>query len=161
MNLKHYYHEGPSRSALRILDSYNNNDHKTHVWNAFVDSDLSGITDDDFSITPRLIPESYFPVIRKTAKDITTFCLRLLTLPEEEVRAIVPRGPIRDLLIDDLKVLKHRPKRLTGSFRFDMAIVGEPLFSHAPKLLEINEIGFDGLARSSFFQKTLISLIPE
>jgi hypothetical protein len=41
-----------------------------------------------------------------------------------------------------------------------MAVVGKPDAAHPPKLLEVNEIGFDGLARSSFFQKTLMSLIP-
>jgi len=106
------------------------------------------------------LPESYLPVIRRTAKDITTFALRLLSLPEAEVRAIVPRGPVRDFLIHELEVLRFRPRRLVGSFRFDMAIAGPPDTNHPPQLLEINEIGFDGLARSSFFQKTLLSLMP-
>lgn len=131
------------------------------MWNAFVDSDLTGVNDDDFSVLPRLLPESYFPVIHKTAKDITTFCLRLLSLPEKEVRAIVPPGPIADFLINELKVLRFCPRRLAGSFRFDMALVGPLDQNHPPQLLEINEIGFDGLARSSFFQKTLLQLMPE
>lgn len=142
------------------LNKYDTAEHKIRVWNAFVESDLTGVTDDDFSILPRLLPASYLPVIRRTAKDITTFALRLLSLPEAEVKAIIPRGPVRDFLIHELEVLRFRPRRLIGSFRFDMAIAGPPDAGHPPQLLEINEIGFDGLARSSFFQKTLLSLMP-
>lgn len=161
MNFKNYYHESPSAQTGRILKSYNNSDHKIAVWNAFVDSELPGLTDDDFSIIPRMLPASYLPILEKTAKDITEFALRLMTLPEAEVKAIVPEGPIRDFLINELEVLKYRPKRLTGSFRFDMAITGEPTPNNPPKLLEINEIGFDGLARSTYFQKTLLDLMPD
>ncbi|HWU42925.1 MAG TPA: hypothetical protein VN132_05785, partial [Bdellovibrio sp.] len=63
-------------------------------------------------------------------------------------------------LIDELQILRHRHNRITGSFRFDMAIVGPPDQHHPPYLLEINEIGFDGLARSSFFQKVLLENMP-
>lgn len=161
MNFKNYYHETPSKITQRILKKYDNEDHKTAIWNTFVDHPLEGIADDDFSITPRLIPESYFPVIEKTCKDITTFLLKVISLPEAEIKAIVPEGPLRDYLINELKVLKHQPKRITGSFRFDMAIVGEPKKNNPPKLLEVNEIGFDGLARSNVFQDTLMELIPE
>jgi hypothetical protein len=136
-------------------------DHKIALWNAFVDSELTDITDDDCAIFPRLLPKSYMPVIERTARGITEFVLRLVSLPEREVRAIIPRGPIRDFLIEELRVLKYRPRRLTGSFRFDMAIVGEPNRLNPPKLLEINEIGFDGLARSSFFRETMFDLLPE
>ncbi|MBA2405355.1 MAG: hypothetical protein H0V66_11335, partial [Bdellovibrionales bacterium] len=161
MNFKNYYHETPSSQTRRILAEYDNADHKTAVWNAFVDSGLDGVNDDDFSILPRLIPESYMPVIEKTCKEITTFLMRLLSLPEAEIRAIIPRGPVRDYLMDELEVLRFHPKRMVGSFRFDLAIVGKPDAKHPPQLLEVNEIGFDGLARSSFFQKTLLELIPE
>ncbi len=161
MNLKNYYHETTSREIKRALGKVRNTEHKIGVWNAFIESELMDVTDDDFSIMPRLLPESYLPIIRQNAKDVTTFALRLLSLSEKEVRAIVPRGPIRDFLIDELEVLKYRPKRLTGSFRFDMAVVGPPNSSHPLQLLEINEIGFDGLARSTFFQKTLLSLLPQ
>jgi hypothetical protein len=161
VNLRDYHHENQSRILKTLLRKYNDAYHKTAVWNEFVDSDLEGVTDDDFSIIPRLLPASYMPVIAKTAKDITTFTLKLLTLPEKEIRAIVPRGPIRDFLLDELKVVKYRPRRLTGSYRFDMAIVGPPTKNNPPQLLEINEIGFDGLARSSFFQKSLLKLMPE
>lgn len=68
---------------------------------------------------------------------------------------------MRDYCIKELEVLRYRPDRLIGSFRFDMAIVGKPEKNNPPKLLEVNEIGFDGLARSTFFQKTLLDLIPE
>lgn len=161
MNLKNYFHEVPSPLTIRLLKEYNNEDHKTAIWNAFVDSGLDGVNNDDFSILPRMLPASYFPAIEKTCKEITTFLLRLLSLPPEEVKAIIPPGPIRNVMIDELEVLRHQPKRLTGSFRFDMAIVGEPTLENPPQLLEVNEIGFDGLARSSFFQSTLMSLIPE
>ncbi len=160
MNLKNYYHETPSKTTQTLLKGFNNEDHKTAIWNAFVDSSLDGVTDDDFSILPRMIPASYFPVIEKTCKEITTFLMKLMSLPEAEIRAIIPQGPIRDFVIDELKVLKHNPGRITGSFRFDMAIVGEPTKNNPPQLLEVNEIGFDGLARSSFFQKTLLEHIP-
>ncbi|MGE3608264.1 MAG: hypothetical protein AB7I27_01655 [Bacteriovoracaceae bacterium] len=161
MNFKNYFHENPAKDVRQILKKYNNTDHKTSVWNAFADSDLSGVNDDDFSIIPRLIPESYFPVIEKTCREITTFLMKLISLPESEVRAIIPPGPLRNFIINELEVLKFRNGRITGSFRFDMAIVGEPSSKNPPKLLEVNEIGFDGLARSTFFQNTLLSLIPE
>jgi hypothetical protein len=131
------------------------------LWNAFVDSQLDGVINDDFSILPRLLPASYFTVIEKTCKDITTFLLKVISLPEAEMKAIIPEGPVRNFLINELKVIKHRKDRISGSFRFDMAIVGEPNKNNPPKLLEVNEIGFDGLARSTFFQNTLMSLIPE
>ncbi len=161
MNLKDYFHEHPSKHTKSILEDYDHINHKNSVWNAFIASELEGVEDDDFSILPRLIPASYFPVIEKTCREITTFLMKLLSLPPEEIKAIVPQGPIRDFLIKELEVLKHQPKRLTGSFRFDMAIVGKPESHRPPQLLEVNEIGFDGLARSSFFQSTLLSLIPE
>lgn len=161
MNLKNYYHENPSRLTKDILRDYDNVDHKTLVWNAFADSNLEGVNDDDFSIIPRLIPESYFPVIENTCKEITTFLLKLISLKPAEIKAIVPEGPIRNFLINELEVLRYQPDRLTGSFRFDMAIVGRPDEDHPPQLLEVNEIGFDGLARSSFFQSTLLTLMPE
>ncbi|MFL5785343.1 MAG: hypothetical protein ACJ76H_12070 [Bacteriovoracaceae bacterium] len=164
MNLKKNFHENSSRRPHSILKSYDNPDHKINIWNTFVDSDnegLEGIHHDDFSIIPRLIPESYLPVIEKTCKDITTFLMKVISLPEEEVKAIVPEGPVRDFLIDEIGVLKHRKKRMVGSFRFDMAVVGKPDANHPPQLLEVNEIGFDGLARSSYFQNTLLTHMPE
>jgi hypothetical protein len=161
MNLKNYFHEKASRPTLKMMKAYDNPDHKVSIWNAFADSELPGINEDDFSILPRLLPASYFPVIEKTCKEITTFLLGLVSLPPKEIESIVPPGPIRNFLIHELEVLKHQPKRLTGSFRFDMAIVGDPVKGNPPQLLEVNEIGFDGLARSTFFQNTLISLMPE
>lgn len=161
INLSKNFHEKVSAPTKRILEKYDTEDHKTAVWNAFVDSDLTGVNDDDFSILPRLLPESYLPVVEETAREMTTFVLKLLSLPEAEVRAILPKGPVRDYLIDGLEVLKHRPNRFIGSFRFDFAVVGKPDKLHPPQLLEINEIGFDGLGRSNFFQDTLLSLMPE
>lgn len=161
MNFKNYFHEHPSSQTRRILESYDNQDHKISVWNTFVDCGLDGVSDDDFSILPRLIPGSYFPVIEKTCKEITTFLLKLISLPESEVKAIIPKGPVRDYLINELEVIKHRPNRMTGSFRFDMAIVGKADTQNPPQLLEVNELGFDGLARSTFFQDTMLGLMPE
>ncbi len=161
MKFKNYFQESPSPATKRILKTYDNTDHKNSVWNVFTESPLDGINEDDFSILPRLIPESYFPVIEKTAKDLTQFLLSICSLPPAEIRAMVPKGPVRDYLINDLGVLKYQPKRLTGSFRFDMAIVGKPDAAHPPKLLEVNEIGFDGLARSTYFQNTLLELMPK
>lgn len=160
MRFPNHFREQTPRPLKTLLTKFDNNEHKTALWNAFVDSELSAITEDDCSILPRVLPASYLPVVRRTALEITTFVLRLLSLPEREVRAIVPSGPVRDFLVNELEVLKHRPNRMTGSFRFDMAIAGLPEVGNPPKLLEINEIGFDGLARSSFIQKTLLELIP-
>ena len=136
-------------------------DHKIKVWNAFVDSELSDITEDDCAIFPRVLPASYLPVIEKTAHDICLFAFRLLSLPAVEIKAIIPSGPVRDFLIDELEVLKHRSGRLIGSLRLDLALVGLPEVNNPPKFLEINEIGFDGLARASMIQQTLLDLIPE
>ena len=55
----------------------------------------------------------------RSAYLITKFCLKLLSLPEKEIRAIVPQGPIRDHLLDELEVLRFRRGRITGSFRFE------------------------------------------
>lgn len=161
MNFKNYFHEQPSSFQKQIRKKYDHPDHKIAVWNAFADSGLDGVNDDDFSILPRLVPESYLPVVEKTCKDITTFLLKTISLPESEMRAIIPRGPIRNFMLDELEVVKYRKKRITGSFRFDMAVVGKPSEQNPPKLLEVNEIGFDGLARSTFFQTTLLDLVPE
>lgn len=161
MKFKDYFHEAPSKKTHKLLKGYDNPIHKVNVWNTFVDFEMDGVSEDDFSIIPRLIPESYFPTIERTCKEITTFLLKLITLPESEVKAIIPKGPVRDYLIHDLKILNHRPERLTGSFRFDMAIVGKPSENNPPQLLEVNELGFDGLARSTYFQKTMLDLIPE
>ncbi len=161
MKFVDYHLEQPKSALARKLAKACNKDMKTAVWNAFVDSDLAGITDDDFSVLPRVLPASYFPSIKRTAYLITKFTMKLLSLPEKELRAIVPSGPIRDHLLDNLEVLKFRNGRITGSYRFDMAIVDPPDPRHPPQLLELNEIGFDGLARSSFFQKTLLELMPQ
>lgn len=133
---------------------------KTNMWNEFVDSELLDILEADCSIYPRIIPASYLPVIKKTAKDITESVLKLVYLPENEVRAIFPSGPIRDFLLNELKVVKYRPNRIVGSLRFDMAMVGELTKDNPPLLLEINEIGFDGLARMPYIHETLFKLMP-
>jgi hypothetical protein len=161
MRFPGYHHERPSRDLAARLARHDHYDHKVAVWNAFVDSELPGVTDDDFAILPRVLPMSYWPTLHRSVHLITLFAMRLLSLPEREIRAIVPRGPVRDHLLDELEVLRYRSGRITGSFRYDMAIVGPPDKAHPPQLLEINEIGFDGLARSSYFQKTLLELMPE
>lgn len=162
LKFNHHYHEEHPlhlknfmKSKIEVLN------HKTRLWNAFIDSGLSDILDQDCSIYPRILPGSYLPVINKTARDITEMVMKMISLPEHEARALFPPGPVRDFLINELKVLKHKPDRLIGSLRFDMAIVGEPKENNPPKLLEINEIGFDGLARMPFIHDTLYSLMPE
>jgi len=160
MKFPGYHYERPREETEKLIREYNNGNQKIEIWNAFVDSNLSGVTDDDFSIIPRAIPLSYWPTLRRSVYEITKFTMKLLSLPEREIRAIVPRGPVRDHLLDKLEVLKHRNGRITGSYRFDMAVVDPPTPHNPPYLLEINEIGFDGLARSSFFQKTLLEHMP-
>lgn len=144
---------GQSKTKLQEL--------KVNVWNSFVDSDFSDITDDDCSVLPRTLPASYLPVIERTCREITEILMKLVSLPEPEVRAIFPSGPIRDFLLDELQIIRHRPNRYVGSFRFDMAVVGKPSTNNPPRLLEVNEIGFDGLARMPFIQDTLLKHIPE
>ncbi len=157
----HYFEEAPKHLEKFKKSKLDVHNHKTNLWNAFADSGLSDILEQDCSIYPRVLPGSYLPVINKTAMQITKFIMKLITLPESEVIAIFPSGPVRDFLIKELKVIKHRPDRLVGSLRFDMAIVGKPTIYNPPKLLEINEIGFDGLARMPFIHDTLFSLMPE
>ncbi len=161
LKFKNHYHEEHPLHLKNFKKSkvevYN---HKTSLWNAFSDSGLSDILDQDCSIYPRILPGSYLPVINKTAKDIREMVMKMISLPESEVKAMFPHGPVRDFLLNELKVIKHRPDRLVGSLRFDMAIVGEPSIKNPPKLLEINEIGFDGLARMPFIHDTLYSLMP-
>jgi hypothetical protein len=155
----HYVEKNPYFKAKSRRESVRQ--HKIDVWNAFVDSNLSDVTDDDCSIYPRLLPESYLKVIEKTAFDICQFGMKILSLPSAEIKSIVPPGPIRDFLIQELDVLRFRSDRIIGSLRLDMAIVGEPTPDNPPRLLELNEIGFDGLSRSSFIQNTLLDLMPQ
>lgn len=162
LNFNHHFHEESPKHIQQFKKSkIEVENHKNSVWNAFVDSGLSDITDQDCSIYPRILPGSYLPVINQTAREITELIMKLITLPESEVQAIFPSGPVRDFLLKELKVIKYRPERLVGSLRFDMAIVGDPSPLNPPKLLEINEIGFDGLARMPFIHDTLFSLMPE
>jgi hypothetical protein len=144
----------------RLLARQGSPNLKIGLWNAFVDSGLLDITEHDCSALPRFLPASYLPVIAGVCRGITRFVLGLLSLPEAELRAVLPRTELRDYLIGELGVLRHRPERLTGCFRFDMAVVGPPGPSNPPKLLEVNDIGFDGLARSSHIQDTLLGLVP-
>jgi len=162
LQFKNHYHEKSPRHIETFKKSRQDvTNHKNSLWNAFADSGLSDILDQDCSIYPRVLPGSYLPVINKTARDITEMIMKLITLPEAEVLAIFPAGPVRDFLLKELKVIKNRPDRLVGSLRFDMAIVGKPAANNPPKLLEINEIGFDGLARMPFIHDTLFDLMPE
>jgi hypothetical protein len=161
LNFNHHYQEAvPAHLKNFKKSKLQVHNHKANMWNAFFDSGLSDILEQDCSIYPRVLPGSYLPVINKTAKDITTLIMNLISLPENEAKAIFPSGPVRDFLLNELKVIKHRPDRLVGSLRFDMAIVGEPSKHNPPKLLEINEIGFDGLARMPFIHDTLFDLMP-
>lgn len=151
-------HESPPAPIARLFRR--SRELKIDLWNAFVDSDLIGICDDDCSVIPRILPASYLPAIRGACRDLMLFLMRLLSLPSRELQAILPPTPVTDYLIRELGLLKHRPRRLTGSLRFDMAIVGRPCAENPPKLLEVNEIGFDGTGRSSFIQETLLRLVP-
>lgn len=162
LNFKdHYFEEAPKHLQNFKKSKTEVHNYKTNLWNTFLDSGLSDILEQDCSIYPRVLPGSYLPVITKTAREITGLIMKLITLPETEVNAIFPEGPVRDFLLKELKVIKHRPERLVGSLRFDMAIVGKPTKNNPPKLLEINEIGFDGLARMPFIHDTLFLLMPE
>lgn len=161
INLRHHHFEGSC--FMKDSDSFTNidhNEHKIHLWNTFVDSNLIGLTEEDCGIFPRVLPLSYLSEIKKAAHKICLFTMKLLELPASEVKAILPAGPIRDFLIEELEVLKHRPDRLVGSFRYDMAIVGDPAKGNPPKLLEINDIGFGGISRSTYLQNTLFQLQP-
>ncbi len=162
LDFKDHFHEKHPRHienlSKRKIEATNL---KNNLWNAFADSGFPDILEQDCSIYPRILPGSYLPVINKTAKDITEMVMKLISLPENEVAAIFPTGPVRDFLLKELKVIKHRPDRLVGSLRFDMAIVGKPSVNNPPKLLEMNEIGFDGLARMPFIHDTLYSIWPE
>jgi hypothetical protein len=159
LDLRQHYNE--SKKWRWKLTPKQSKDLKIDLWNSFIESDLPGINDDDCSVLPRILPLSYFKTIEKSAHEICQAIFRLITLPEAEVLAIFPPGPMRDELIQNLKVLKHRPDRLIGSLRFDMAVVGEPTAKNPPKLLEINEIGYDGLSRYPYIQETMFRLRPK
>lgn len=135
--------------------------HKINLWNQFVDSNLIGITEEDCGILPRLLPYSYLSEIKRTAFDICLFAMKLLDLPTKELKSILPRGPIRDFLIDELDILKFRPLHRIGSLRFDMAIEGDAAKGNPPKLLEINDIGFGGISRATYLQNSLLNLLPQ
>jgi hypothetical protein len=157
-----HYLELPHQKIQKLFHNKNYCEHqKIELWNHFVDSELIGITNDDCSIFPRVLPAAYLKTIEKSAYEICLFAFRLLSLPKREVKAIIPEGPIRDYLIHELEVLKYRPDRLLGALRLDMAIVGKPTEDNPPHLLEINEIGFGGLSRSTYIQNSLKKLIPQ
>lgn len=161
INLRHHHFEGSCvMKDSTSISNIDRNEHKINLWNTFVDSNLIGITEEDCGIFPRVLPLSYLSEIKKAAHKICLFTMKLLELPTSEIKAIFPPGPIRDFLIQELEVLKHRPDRLVGSFRYDMAIVGDPIKGNPPKLLEINDIGFGGISRSTYLQNTIFQLQP-
>lgn len=55
MKFVNYHLERPGRDLDRQITKACDKDMKIAVWNAFVDSELPGITDDDFSIRPRVL----------------------------------------------------------------------------------------------------------
>src|SRR5438067_2036072 len=116
MKFQGYYREKPVRDVASKLSFYNNGEQKIDLWNAFIESQLSDVTDDDFSILPRVLPASYWPTLKRSAYLVTQFTLKLLSLPEKEIRSILPRGPICDHLLNELEVLRYRNGRITGSF---------------------------------------------
>jgi len=134
---------------------------KVELWNEFADSGLIGINDDDCSAVPRILPGSYLPAIVGAARDITEFLLKYLSFPVDRLLALHHHTPVTRYLLDRLGVLDFRPRRLTGSIRYDFAIEGPPVPDNPPKLFEINEIGFDGSGRSSYIQKAILALFPE
>jgi hypothetical protein len=156
-----HFHEELPPSMTRLFARRDVSDLKIELWNAFADAGLLGICDHDCSVLPRFLPASMLPMLRTVCRDLCECLLKILSLPARELRAIIPTTPIVDFLVEELGVLKHRPRRLTGSFRFDMAIEGAPQADNPPKLLEVNEIGFDGVGRSSFIQETMFALVPE
>lgn len=155
------YHEEIPPFLKKIFRKKKSGDLKIELWNGFVDSGLIAINDEDCSVIPRILPLSYLPSIRKACRGITTFIMRLLSLPARELKAILPATPVTDYLINELDVLKHHPGRLTGSMRYDMALSGPLTPDNPPKLMEVNEIGFDGTGRSSYIQEAIMKLIPE
>ncbi len=156
-----HHHELIPAKLARLFESRGVSDLKTDLWNAFVDSELIGITDHDCSAIPRILPASYLPAIRRTCRDLTEALMRILSLPGAAMRDLLPPTPISDYLVDELGVLRHRERRIAGSLRFDMAVVGPPHPENPPKLLEVNDIGFDGTGRSSYIQSTILRLFPE
>lgn len=145
----------------RLFSRRDVTDLKIDLWNFFVDSGLLEINEHDCSAIPRILPLSYLPTIRRTCFHITEFLMKLLSLDPSVIESIVPRTPINEYLIEELGVLKHRKRRITGTLRYDMAIEGPAGPANPPKLLEVNEIGFDGVGRSSYIQGTLLKLFPE
>lgn len=159
--MKSHYHEAVPSKIKRVFERRGVSDLKADLWNAFVDSNLVGICEDDCSAIPRFLPLSYLPTIKRTCRDITEFLMKLISLPPDEIKEITPSTPIVDYLINELHLLKHRKKRITGSMRFDMAVIGKPGPNNPPKLMEVNEIGFDGTGRSSYIQETILRIFPE
>jgi len=155
-----HYHEHLSKNLARLFKKRDVGDLKIDLWNAFADSGLMGINDHDCSALPRILPTSYLPVIERTSRDLTEALMRILSLPTGAIRELLPLTPVSEFLIKEIGVLKHRRQRITGSMRFDMAIVGPPGPHNPPKLMEVNEIGFDGTGRSSFIQETILRLFP-
>lgn len=158
---RHHYHESLPPDLARLFAKRDVRDLKIDLWNSFVDSGLLEINEHDCSAIPRVLPLSYLSTIRHTCFHITEFLMKLLSLDPAAVKSIVPRTPINEYLINELGVLKNKRKRITGTLRYDMAIEGPVGPSNPPKLLEINEIGFDGVGRSSYIQETLLRLFPE
>lgn len=159
--LRHHFHESLPPHLNKLFTRRDVRDLKVDLWNAFVDSNLVDITEHDCSAIPRILPLSYLKTIKKTCFDLTTCLMKILSLPSNEIKNILPPTPINDYLINELGVLKNKPKRLTGTMRFDMAIEGPPRPDNPPKLLEINEIGFDGVGRSSYIQETILKIFPK
>ncbi len=156
-----HYHESMPRDLARLFAKRGLKDLEIDLWNAYVDSGLLDVCDDDVSVLPRILPASYLPAIRAAALDTTEFLMKFLSLPEGRLRKLLHATPVTNYLINRLGVLEHRPRRLVGSLRYDFAIEGPPRPDNPPRLFEINEIGFDGTGRSSFMQETLLDHFPE
>jgi len=160
MQFQGHHHEALPSDWGKIFSPRGARELKVDLWNAFVDSGLLEINEADCSAIPRILPISYFPTIASTSRDLTEFLMKFLSLPSRELEKILIPSPITNFLIGNLGLLEHRHRRITGSLRFDFAIVGEPTPNNPPKLLEVNDIGFDGTGRSSLIQETLFRLSP-
>ncbi|MBI5509833.1 MAG: hypothetical protein HY903_13845 [Deltaproteobacteria bacterium] len=161
MTYDRHFHEPLPPDLRRLFRRRQVRDLKIDLWNAFVDTGLLEINDADVSVLPRLLPLSYHKVIVRTCRDLTELLMRFLSLPQDTLERHLIDTPVTRFLVDELGVLKHRKRRICGSLRYDLAIVGEPCATNPPKLFEINEIGFDGAGRSSLIQSTLFALFPE
>ncbi|MBU4484327.1 hypothetical protein KKA47_02785 [bacterium] len=115
----------------------------------------------DISVIPRFIPQDYWHIVEKSCTALTELILKMLSLPPKEIQKFLIPTPITNFLIKELGVLKQHNKRLTGGLRYDFAIEGKLSPDNPPKLLEVNEIGVDGMSRATHICETILKLHPK